>query len=233
MADSVLMEVNCRRPEKIPKLDKACEGSKSSSKQRVVKWGKGEDDEYLRQYLLFHYQFEKTQGFSIKWEQFDYFFRSRSMDNSPKQISQTRSNAELIREMTLTAIEKHNEAHGTKLVYVEHVEGNYQFTSGLTCWLTFWATDMASFPPQSKIYQANVWRRGQHFHTFIFRVKPTDEEIESVEVQPPSPMRYEFDKPPIVFSRPGPEDEALPGVPFVFNRTGAGLDPDRFTPSWS
>lgn len=155
------------------------------------------------------------------------------MDNSPKQISQTRSNAELIREMTLTAIDKHNEAHGTKLVFVEHVEANYQFTSGLTCWLTFWAIDMASFPPESKIYQANVWRHGTRFHTFTFRLKPTDAEIEAVEVQPPSPMRYEFDKPPIVFSRPGPEDEALPGVPFVFNRTKAGLDPDRFTPSWS
>lgn len=55
-------------------------------------------------------------------------------------------------------------------------------------------------------------------------------EIDSVEVQPPSPMRYDFDKPPIVFSRAGPEDDALPGVPFVFNRTGAGLDPNRFFP---
>ncbi|AED96823.1 unnamed protein product [Arabidopsis thaliana] len=226
MADSLLMEVNYRRPEKIPKLDEDCEGSESSSKQRVVKWGTAEDDEYLRQYLLFHYQFQKTQGFSIKWEQFDYNFRSRSMDKSPNEISERKSNAVLIREMTLTAIDKHNEAHGTKLVFVEHVEANYQLTRGLTCWLTFWATDMASSPPQSKIYQAHVWRRGQNFHTFIFRLKPTDEEIEAVEVQPPSPMLYELDKPPIVFSRPGPEDEALPGVPFVFNRTGAGLDPD-------
>jgi len=55
------MEVNYRRPEKIPKLDEDCEGSESSSKQRVVKWGTAEDDEYLRQYLLFHYQFQKTQ----------------------------------------------------------------------------------------------------------------------------------------------------------------------------
>ncbi|EFH40744.1 predicted protein [Arabidopsis lyrata subsp. lyrata] len=61
MEDSGLIEVNCHRPQKIPKLDEDCEGSKSSSKQRVIKWGKGEDDEYLRQYLLFHYQFEKTQ----------------------------------------------------------------------------------------------------------------------------------------------------------------------------
>lgn len=38
-------------------------------------------------------------------------------------------------------------------------------------------------------------------------------------------MCCDADKPPIVFSRAGPED----GVPFVFNRTGAGLDPpDRF-----
>ncbi|CAL9243885.1 unnamed protein product, partial [Arabidopsis halleri] len=121
------------------KLHKACEGSKSPSKQCVVKWGKGEDDEYLRCCFTINSrklrQKKKTQslctckGFSIKWEQSDYFFRSRSMDDSTNQISETRSNAELIREMTFTAIDKHNEAHGTKLVFVEHVEGNYQFTS--------------------------------------------------------------------------------------------------------
>ncbi|XP_023645176.1 uncharacterized protein LOC17875876 [Capsella rubella] len=215
---SVSMDVKCP-PLKIPKLDKDCEGSKPSSKHRVHKWGGEDDDEYLRQYLLYHYQFEKTEGFLIKWEQFDYLFRSRSLDVSKSISESKRSNAELIRELTLTAIEKQNEAQGTKLVFVEHVQANYQFTSGLQCWLTFWAVDMGSSTPESKIYQAKVWRRGKQFHTFFFRLKPTDEEIDAVEVQPPPPLCYEFDKPPIVFSVAGPEDDPLPGVPFIFNRT--------------
>ncbi|XP_024012474.1 uncharacterized protein LOC18019209 [Eutrema salsugineum] len=227
MADSVLKDLNFRSL-KIPKLHEGAKSSsQSSSKQRVLKGGGGDDDEYLRQYLLFHYQFEKSEGFTINWEQFDYVFRSSSFDDS-YPFSDTKSNAELIREMTLSAIEKHNEAEGTKIVFVEHIMANFQVPSGLLCWLTFWARDMNSSSPESKIYQAKAWRRGKLFKLYIFRLKPTDKEIDSIEVQPPSPMRADFDKPPISFARAGPED----GVPFVFDRTGAGVDPDRFTPGW-
>ncbi|CAL9243886.1 unnamed protein product [Arabidopsis halleri] len=220
MVDSGLMEVN-RRPLKIPKLNKGCEGSKSSSKQ--LKLGEVEDDEYLRQFLLFHYEFHKSEGFTVDWEQYDYAFHIRSLDTSPP-ISQIRTNAEVINDVTLFAIEKHNEAHGTKIVFVEHVSANFNFASGLLCWLTFWATDMASSAPESKIYQVKVWRRGKQFDIPIFRLKPKDEEMDSVEVEPPTPMHYDdYDKPPVVFVRAGPED----GVPFVFDRTGALLDVDR------
>ncbi|CAN8301652.1 unnamed protein product [Cochlearia groenlandica] len=232
MADSVLKEINCR-PLKIPKLQKSSQDSKSSLKRRVLKFGDAEDDEYVRQYLLFYYQFEKTQGFKIDWEQFDYFMNSRSLDDGvgAPRISDRRTNDELVREATLFAIEKHNEAQGTNLVFMEHIEANFAFANGALYWLTFWARDSSpssssSSSAESKIYQAKVWRRGKQFKMPIFRLKPTDEEIESVDVQPPSPMRYEFDKPPISFLRAGPED----GVPFVFDRTGAGIDPDMFLP---
>uniref|UniRef100_A0A1J3HJT5 Uncharacterized protein n=2 Tax=Noccaea caerulescens TaxID=107243 RepID=A0A1J3HJT5_NOCCA len=81
MTDSVLTELN-NRPRKIPKFQKACEGSKSSKKKRVLTWGKLEDDEYVRQYSQFYYQFHKTEGFTIDWEQFDYAFNTRPLDNS-------------------------------------------------------------------------------------------------------------------------------------------------------
>lgn len=117
---------------------------------------------------------------------------------------------------------KTSSLQGTKLVFVEHVEANYRFANGLLYWLTFWARDVSSsLSPESKIYQAKVWRRGKEFKIPIFRLKPTDEgdfdlfsfsflgcnpywslmlilyvycdaEIDSVEVQPPSPMRYDF-----------------------------------------
>ncbi|CAN8301646.1 unnamed protein product [Cochlearia groenlandica] len=133
---------------------------------------------------------------------------SRSLDDEigAPRICERRTNAELAREATLFAIEKHNEAQGTDLVFVEHIEANFAFANGALYWLTFWARDSSS-SPESKIYQAKVWRQ-----------------MESVEVQPPSPLRYQIDKPPISFSRARPED----GVPFVFDRTGAGVEPDRF-----
>jgi len=213
-----LKEVNCGRPEKIPKLDKACEGSKSSWKH--LKLGNVEDDEYLRQYCLFHYEFHKSEGFTVDWEKYDYMFHIRPLENSPP-ISDIRTNADVIRDVTLFAIEKHNEAHGSKLVFVEHVSANFKFANGLLCWLTFWATDMASSAPTSQIYQVELWRRGKQFEIPIFRVKPKDEEMDDVEVKPPSPMPYDdYDKPPVVFVRAAPED----GVPFVFDRTGALYD---------
>ena len=96
------------------------------------------------------------------------------MENSPP-ISDIRTNADVIRDVTLFAIEKHNEAHGSKLVFVEHVSANFKFANGLLCWLTFWATDMASSAPTSQIYQVELWRRGKQFEIPIFRVKPKDE----------------------------------------------------------
>ncbi|KAG2333246.1 hypothetical protein Bca52824_004426 [Brassica carinata] len=100
MEDSVLAEVNVR-PLKIPKYHGAFEGSsKSINKKGDLKCRKLEDDEYVRQYLQFYYQFQKSEP--------------------PAQI---------VREMTLFAIERQNEAKGTKLVLVEHIQANYQFVN--------------------------------------------------------------------------------------------------------
>ncbi|KAF8100458.1 hypothetical protein N665_0224s0041 [Sinapis alba] len=220
MEDSVLAEVNVR-PLKIPRYHGAYEGaSKSINRKRDLKCRKLEDDEFVRQYMQFYYQFQKSEGFAVDWDQFDYAFHIRSLDNPPRGFCTRRSPAEMVREVTLLAIEKQNEAKGTKLVLVEHIQANFQFVSGLMCWLSFWAVDMNSSAPESKIYQAKVWRRGKEFEIHLFRLKPTDEEIASVEVEPPSPMQCEdSEEEAVVFARAGPEDD--PGVPFVFRRTGA------------
>lgn len=61
MEDSVLAEVNVR-PLKIARYHGAFEGaSKSINKKRDLKSRKLEDDEYLRQYIQFHYQFQKSE----------------------------------------------------------------------------------------------------------------------------------------------------------------------------
>ncbi|KAH0888863.1 hypothetical protein HID58_051292 [Brassica napus] len=223
MEDSVLAEVNVR-PLKIPKYHGAFEGSsKSVNKKRDLKYRKLGDDEYLRQYLQFYYQFQKSEGFAVEWDQFDYAFHTRSLDNPPRGFCTTRSPAELVREVTLLTIEKQNEAKGTKLVLVEHIQANFQFANGLLCWLSFWAMDMnSSSTPESKIYQAKLWKRGKELELHLFKLKPTEEEIVSIEVQPPSPMQCEdSEEIAVVFARAGPEDD--PGVPFVFHRTG--VDP--------
>ncbi|KAL0710126.1 hypothetical protein Bca4012_017104 [Brassica carinata] len=210
------------RPHKIPRYhDGAFEGaSKSMNKKGDLKSRKLEDDEYVRQYLQFYYQFQKSEGFAVDWDRFDYAFHIRSLDNPPRGFCTTRSPAEMVREVTLLAIAKQNEANGTKLVLVEHIQANFQFVSGLMCWLSFWAMDVSSSTPESKIYQAKLWRRGKEHELHLFRLKPTDEEIASVEVEPPPPMQCEdSEEIAVVFARAGPEDD--PGVPFVFRRTGA------------
>ncbi|KAL0673359.1 hypothetical protein Bca4012_001340 [Brassica carinata] len=145
----------------------------------------------------------------------------RSCLSSSISITLLRSAAEIVREVTLLAIERQNEAKGTKLVLAEHIQANYQFVSGILCWLSFWAVDMnSSSTPESKIYQAKIWQRGKEHKLLLFRLKPTDEEIASVEVVPPPPMLCEdSDEEAVVFSRAGPEDD--PRLPFVFHRTGA------------
>lgn len=75
-------------------------------------------------------------------------------------------------------------------MFVEHIEGNYQSTGGLLCWLTFWAMDMNSSCPEPKIYQVKIWHRPDRFKMYIFRLKPTEEEIASVDVEPP-PTKYD------------------------------------------
>ncbi|XP_009132287.2 uncharacterized protein LOC103856917 isoform X2 [Brassica rapa] len=220
MEDSVLAEVNVR-PLKIARYHGAFEGaSKSINKKRDLKSRKLEDDEYLRQYIQFHYQFQKSEGFAVDWDQFDYSFYIKSLDNPPRGFSSTKTGAQIVREVTLLAIGIQNEAKGTKLVLVEHIQANFQFACGLLCWLSFWAMDMnSSSTPESKIYQAKLWRRGKEHELHLFRLKPTDEEIASVEVEPPSPMLcQDSDKEAVVFARAGPEDD--PGLPFVFHRTG-------------
>lgn len=58
----------------------------------------------------------------------------------------------------------------------EHIQANYQFVSGILCWLSFWAVDMnSSSTPESKIYQAKIWQRGKEHKLLLFRLKPTDE----------------------------------------------------------
>ncbi|KAJ0261540.1 Proteinase inhibitor I25 [Hirschfeldia incana] len=219
MAESVLAEVNAR-PLKIPRYHGALEGaSKSINKKGDLKRRKLEDDEYVRQYIQFHYQFQKSEGFAVDWDQFDYSFYHKSLDNPPRGFSSTKTGAQIVREVTLLAIGIQNEAKGTNLVLVEHIQANFQFASGLLCWLSFWAMDMNSSTPESKIYQAKLWRRGKEHELHLFRLKPTDEEIASVEVEPPSPIRCEdSEEEAVVFARAGPEHDL--GLPFVFHRNG-------------
>ncbi|CAN6806707.1 unnamed protein product, partial [Brassica oleracea] len=89
MADSVVAEVNVR-PLKIPRYHGGFEGaSKSINKKRDLKRRKLEDDEY---------------GFAVDWDQFDYAFYIKSLDNPPRGFSSTKTGAQIVREVTLLAI---------------------------------------------------------------------------------------------------------------------------------
>ncbi|KAL1217424.1 hypothetical protein V5N11_004602 [Cardamine amara subsp. amara] len=231
MEDCVSTEEIGSRHAKTPKLDEKgiVESKPSTIYERLRGW-EPETDEYARQYLLFYYQFKKTKGFGIEWEKFDYFFNLCDPCDGAPPISNTLSNEQIIKNTTLRAIDIYNKKTGTNIVFVEHVSANFQFTGYLIHFITFWGRDMSSPCPESKLYQTKTLKRGPVFKVPIFRVKPTDEEMEApFRVKLPQPLHYDLDKPPIVFRFAEPGEGPVPGTPFVFSRDGILVDVETST----
>ncbi|CAN8253051.1 unnamed protein product [Cochlearia groenlandica] len=99
-------EIGCRHV-KTAKLEETVEPKPASSSTIYGRLRKcdPEKDEYMRQFLLFHYQFHRTKGFGIEWDKFDYFFNLCNPHDGAPPIP-TMSNQEDIMEPTLLAISK-------------------------------------------------------------------------------------------------------------------------------
>ncbi|CAH8279947.1 unnamed protein product [Arabidopsis lyrata] len=224
MAASVLTEYFS--PPKKPKLDKASGESSSGSTYRKLRKYDPYDDEYIRQYILYYYQFHKSEGFVIDWDNFDYWFSNIPVIE-PYPLSQYRTNAEVIRDVVCGAISQHNADTGTRLVFVDHVSASYRWCAGMLYWITFWARDLASSSPEPKLYQTNVlWCGPKVCEIQIFRPKPTDEEIAAVQVDPPPPLYDDVPElPTILFTVTGPGSGYMSIPEVSFTRIPAEVEP--------
>ncbi|CAN8301631.1 unnamed protein product [Cochlearia groenlandica] len=222
MATSSAPEYFC--PMKKPRLVKASVESKSSAaaRPRCLKLFDVNDDNCLRQYISYYYQFQRSQGFDIDWDKLEYSFDTMPIIEQLRR-NHYKSIEEIVRDIACRAISQHNADKGTRIVYMDHVSANFMECNGGMYWITFRAIDLASSCPEPKIYQIQCRRCGGVLcEILILRVKPTHEEIAAVKVDPPPPLNVESPGlPTILFSVRGPGFGFIPDV--VFTRI-----PDEF-----
>ncbi|CAN6806703.1 unnamed protein product [Brassica oleracea] len=189
MATCKMTEYFC--PPKKRRLDIASGESKSYATRPNLRSFNPDDDECIRQYILYYYQFQRSEGFNIDWDKLDYRFATMPIiDAYPAGYTMT--NDEIIREVTCLAIAQRNAAK-------------------------VWLIDR----PEPKLYQTKCRQCGPTFcEIYIFRLKPTDEEIAAVQVDPPPPLNdNDPEVPTVSFTVTGPGSGFIPNV--VFTRTPA------------
>ncbi|XP_056862534.1 uncharacterized protein LOC130510167 isoform X1 [Raphanus sativus] len=221
------------RPPKKRRLDIASGESRSSATRPNLQSFNSRDDECIRQYISYYYQFQKSEGFEIGWDKLDYLFDTMPMID-PYRASEYKTNDEIIREGTCLAIARHNSDKGTRLVFLDHVSASYRCCAGVLYYVTFWAMDLASSSPVPKLYQSNFRRCGPTFcEVYLFRLKPTDQEIAAVQVDPPPPLNEDIpERPTVLFTVTGPGSGFIPNV--VFTRIPAQVSvslPESSSPS--
>ncbi|XP_010483184.1 PREDICTED: uncharacterized protein LOC104761766 [Camelina sativa] len=226
MADSVLT-VYSHIPKK-PRLDGK---SKSVHRRRELLLYDPYNDEYIRQYILYYYQFNKSEGFVIDWENLDYEFETRPIMD-PFRIAAYSTNDEVIRGVACRAITQHNADTGSRIEFVDHVSASYRWCAGILYWVTFGAKDLASSNPEPRLYQTNVRLCGPTFcELYIFRLKPTDEEIAAVQVDPPPPLFGDDPElPTILFTVTGPGSGYMSIPEVSFTRIPAEVEPTMWSP---
>ncbi|KAG7606360.1 hypothetical protein AtNW77_Chr5g0142731 [Arabidopsis thaliana] len=116
---------------------------------------------------------------------------------------------------------------GSRIELVDHVSASYRWCAGILYWVTFLARDLASSDPEPRLYQAKVRLCGPTFcQIYIFRLRPTDEEIAAVQVDPPPPL-YDDDPelPTILFTVTGPGSGYMSIPEVSFTRIPAEVEP--------
>lgn len=154
--------------------------------RRFRKGDMADQEHFLSHCKRYRYQFDKSDGFDINWDEFDYLFICRPATWLPP-IFPEKSNEELIHELTLYAIEEHNKESGENLEFVEHVKANFLAAAGYVFFVTFRARDLSSPNAESKLYQTKVRKFAKIIDVVVFRQKPTDEEMAFTPMDPPAP----------------------------------------------
>ncbi|VYS70604.1 unnamed protein product [Arabidopsis thaliana] len=208
---------------KKPRLEKFSSESSYGYTFRELRRYDPYDDEYVRQYILYYYQYHKSEGFVIDWDKLDFRFETRPIMD-PFRLDVCSTNDEMIHGVALRAITQHN---GSRIELVDHVSASYRWCAGILYWVTFLARDLASSDPEPRLYQAKVRLCGPTFcQIYIFRLRPTDEEIAAVQVDPPPPL-YDDDPelPTILFTVTGPGSGYMSIPEVFFTRIPAEVEP--------
>ncbi|CAA7062464.1 unnamed protein product [Microthlaspi erraticum] len=107
------------------RLDKASGESKSSAMRPPLRNFDSYDDECIRQYILYYYQFQRSEGFVIDWDKLEYRFETLPMID-PYRAGE-RTNDEIIRDVACRAILQINAEKGTRLSFLDHVSASYRW----------------------------------------------------------------------------------------------------------
>ncbi|KAG7616127.1 hypothetical protein AtNW77_Chr4g0290771 [Arabidopsis thaliana] len=92
---------------------------------RMLRYGKLSDPEYVRQRQVFDDQFEDSEGFDVEWDSFDYkFFAMKFEWAGEGDLDYTRSNLELRTLLIDAAMKDHDDDYDTKLEFVDYVSAN-------------------------------------------------------------------------------------------------------------
>ncbi|XP_019086829.1 PREDICTED: uncharacterized protein LOC104756155 [Camelina sativa] len=223
---------------KKPRLDKSSGESSSASTRRELRKYDPYDDDYIRQYLLYYYQFHKSEGFVIDWDKLDYRFETRPIMDPYRVAAYMSSLILLIYNVCLYSLfllcllTYFLCIQGSRIEFVDHVSASYRWCAGVLYWVTFWAKDLASSNPEPRLYQTNVRLCGPTFcEMLIFRLKPTDEEIAAVQVDPPPPLfDHNPELPTILFTVTGPGSGYMSIPEVSFTRIPAEVEPTVWSP---
>ncbi|CAA7055741.1 unnamed protein product [Microthlaspi erraticum] len=146
-----------------PKEVSDAEAAEDTADKRILRAGDGKDPEYVRQRKVYTEQFQKSEGYDVDWDSFEYDFAAVKFEWGG-EFDDVMSNKELMGLLIKTAIDEENEESGTELVFVKYVSANVMGVQGFLFYITFWAKDVSEPNPEPKLYQAKV-------RTFMDKIK--------------------------------------------------------------
>ncbi|KAL1220555.1 hypothetical protein V5N11_003264 [Cardamine amara subsp. amara] len=79
---------------------------------RLIRLGKLNDPEYVRQRKIFDDQFEDSEGFDVDWDSFDYKFFAMKLEWAG-DLDENLNNTELRTLLIETAIKEHNDEYAS------------------------------------------------------------------------------------------------------------------------
>ncbi|CAH2079006.1 unnamed protein product [Thlaspi arvense] len=118
---------------------------------------------------MFLEQFEKSEGYDLDWDKFDYSYAPVKFEWG-FEFDVELSNDELMKLLIKTAIDEENEECETQLEFVKYVSANVTGVQGFCFYITLWAKDVSSPDPELKLYRTKVRKCGDEIDVVEFKL---------------------------------------------------------------